>query len=153
MGGQALPDDAHQRLSSPDGNPGIDAMGDDVIEPPVRSFNLRQIAGLKADVCATAAPRCGARNRDRLFGQIDAQKLRLWSAERHVDQVDAIAASDFEHTGGGERPKAPSVQRRKYASRDRMGSDEGKARVVDLIVGIGHRSPLDCRSLRNWILN
>ena len=126
-------------------------MGDDVIEAPVRSVNLRQITGVKADVCATAALRGGARNRDRLLGQIDAQELRLRSAERHIDEVNAIAASDFEHTGGGERPKAPSVQRRKYASRDWMGSDEGKARVVDLIVGIGHGSSLDCRSLSNWI--
>ena len=136
LAGEALCDDAKERLAHLRRNPGVDAVREDVIEAAERGVELDEVQRVKAGVGAAAGLRRGAGPRDRLPGQVDADKFRLRRAERHVDEVDALAAADLQDARAGERGERASEQRGEHADRRRVDDGEGQAGVADAVVSV-----------------
>ena len=134
--GEAFADDPKNRLTNGLGNPRIDAVREDGVEAAEGLVHIDEIAHMKADVGAAAALRGHAGAGDRLLGQIDPDKFRLRRAERHIDEIDALAAADFEHARGFERPETTTEQSGEHADRGRMDHGEGQAGVTHAIVSV-----------------
>ena len=111
-------------------------MREDGVEAAEGRVHIDEIADMKADVGAAAALRGHAGAGDRLLGQIDPDKFRLRRAERHIDEIDALAAADFQHPRGFERPATAPEQGGEHADRRRMDHAEGQAGVTHAIVSV-----------------
>ena len=105
--------------------------------PPI----VGEIERVEGDVGEPRGRRRLARHGDRRFGEIDADELGAGRAERHGDQVDALAAADLEHSRGAERTDLAAGEGGDRADRGRVGLGVDLARIADPIEDVGHERP------------
>ena len=149
VGREAFADDAQERGADGGWSPGVDAVRDDDVECAKPCVGVREIARVKADVGRTAKRRSRARRGDRRRGKVEADKLGVRGGERHVDEIDALAAADFEDARPRHRRDRPAVQPGERAERSRIGVAEDLARIPDPIIDVGHACSLERDEMRS----
>ena len=134
MGGQHGPDAGKQGVADFGGHPGVEAVGDDVVELPGFRGEIAEVTGFEADVfqagfadqTAAAAGGGGA--------DIHAVESRAGEDDGRGDEVEAVAAADFEDTGGLNRGRLQTEQAGHEGEAVGVALGEGFGGVVDEVV-------------------
>ena len=116
-------------------DPGVHAVGDDVIERALAGAELADIGLFEADVGDAGGGRHRVAGLDVADGVIDADELGGGQGFGHGEEVRAIATADFEHTRA---LHAGGMQAQERGSREEAGGvcpGMGEARVGERFVG------------------
>src|SRR5207249_8317630 len=97
VGGQVLPADAKQVVLDRVGYPGIDSVGNDVIEDAEILVDVENVFVLQAHVVELQRLDRAPAQADLDRGEIDADKLAAGQLLGHGNQIAAGAAAQFQH--------------------------------------------------------
>jgi hypothetical protein len=139
---QAIGARREQRVARPGWDPRIDAVRDHVVEP---AEVVRERLDVALEQPHVAGAELGGERGpagDRLGGEVDADELAAGQAERHRDQVAAVAAAQLQHAAAGRRCGTQPEQRRLGGEAVRVRLRVRVPLVGDCVVRVGQRVKL-----------
>ena len=118
------------------GNPGIDAVRDDVVEGLRRSIESGNIALLEPNIRKTKFGYRPVSFRDWTSRQINAEKRAPRKRVGHRDEICAVTATEFQHAAVLNGRRLHAEQRRDRCQSVGMRLNVGRARVGDFVVSV-----------------
>ena len=144
VGCQHPADQRHQRGAHRGGHPGINAVGDDIVELARKRLRRSDdIAGLVDDVGQSGCGNQRVAPGDRCRRQVEVVKACVRIGGGHGDDVGTVTAAKFEHSRGSDWRRVQPMQAGDGRQPFGMGRRKHHRRVGDKVIGrrrAGHRS-------------
>lgn len=145
VGAKASLDDGENGVAGFRGDPGVDAVGDDVVERVCGRVIIVDGEAVKLDISRADGGSDGIGALDVSLAIIDACETAAGDGLTHREQVEAGAAAEFEDTAVVDGRRGEALEMGQGGDDSGMGVLEGEVAVGDF-AGIEHCAGVYC----NW---
>lgn len=134
MGREGATDQGHQGVAHPVRNPGIDPVGDDIVEGVLAEVGLGDVGMEDLDVGQAQGLNHGLTAGDGGAGDVEAHEPRVRESHGHGDQIGAVAAPDIQEPKPVQGREGQAEQHGVGRETIRMGLAKGDRRIGDFVV-------------------